>query len=136
MTYPIVPMPDAEAVAIGILAPLRDDGVTVGTEWPEDLAAHLPAVAVTRGGGGGGIRYVTDEPTLDIDVLAADKATAHDLAQDVRARLLAARGTVQGGVRIYDVDDTNLIWLPDDATGIPRYVLVMSMVTRPAPVAP
>ncbi|URN11370.1 hypothetical protein LUW77_03510 [Streptomyces radiopugnans] len=136
MAGPVVPMPDAEAVVIGVLAPLRAEGVTVGTEWPENVADRLPVVAVSRGGGATGLRYVTDEPTLDIDVLAADKATAHDLAQNVRARLFAARGTVQDGVRIYGVDDTSLIWLPDEATGIPRYVLVMSMVTRPVPMTP
>ena len=40
------------------------------------------------------------------------------------------------GARIYGVDETSLIWLPYQPSAetdtIPRYVLVMSMVVRPA----
>jgi hypothetical protein len=129
---PLVLFPDAEAVAVTLLSSALDPSVTVDTEWPENLAENLPVVAVSRGGGGEGIRYVRDDPRMDIDVLAATKAEAHDLAQLVRAHLTAARGTTQPGARIYDVGFTSMIWLPDPVTNIPRYVLVMDWELRPA----
>lgn len=127
---PVAPMPDVEAVAIGILAGALEPAVRLGSEWPDDLAQNLPAVAVSLGGGGTRLRAVTADRTLDIDVLATDKAAAYDLAALVSAHLVAAQGTVQDGARIYEVSETSMIWLPDEATGIPRYVLVMSMVVR------
>ncbi|GAA0637234.1 hypothetical protein GCM10009535_11950 [Streptomyces thermocarboxydovorans] len=133
MTLPVVPMPDVEQVALELLAEALDDEVTVGSEWPENLAQHLPVVAVSLGPSGGtGIKTVTATRGLDIDVLAASKGEARDLAALVSAHLIAAQGTVRPGARIYGVEETSLIWLPDPVTNIPRYVLVMSMVVRPA----
>lgn len=129
---PVVPMPDVEQVAIALLTAALDPGVTVDSEWPEHLAEKLPVVAVSLGGGGSRQRAVTADRTLDIDVLAATKAEARDLAALVSAHLLAAQGTVQPGARIYGVDEVSVIWLPDPITDAPRYVLVMSMVVRPA----
>lgn len=128
---PVVAFPDVEAAVVVHLAGVLD-GVTVGTEWPESLADHLPVVAVNRGGGAVYTRFVMDEPTLDIDVLAADKATAHDLVQQVRGLLYAAEGAALGDVLVCRVQDTSLVWLPDPVTGLARYVLVMSMRVRPA----
>lgn len=129
---PVVAFPDVEAVAISYLAGVLAENVTVDSEWPEHLSESLPVVAVSRGGGASRLATVTDEPTLDIDVLASTKAEAHDLAQLVRAHLFAAQGRVLPGARIYGVDDTSFIWLPDEITGTPRYVLVLSLVVRPA----
>jgi hypothetical protein len=131
-TPPLVAFPDVEAAVVGRLVEVLDERVTVGTEWPENLAEHLPAVAVSRGGGATYTRFVLDEPTLDFDVLAADKATAHDLVQQVRGLLYAAEGTAMGDVLVCRVQDTSLIWLPDPTTGLPRYVLVMALRVRPA----
>lgn len=128
---PLVVFPDAEAVTIAHLRSVLDTSVMVDSEWPEHLADSLPVVSVSRGGGATRLAAVTDEATLDIDVLAATKAEAHDLAQLVRAHLVATQGRVIPGARVYSVDDTSFIWLPDETTGIPRYVLVMSMLLRP-----
>lgn len=134
MSLPLVVFPDIEAELIGYL-----DGVLaagVGSQWPERLAERLPFVAISRGGGATYQRFVLDEPTIDIDCLAATKAAAHDLAQLVRAQLFAAEGTTQGAARIHRVQDVSLIWLPElPAEGtapIPRYVLVVSLRVRPA----
>lgn len=133
MTLPVAPMPDVEQVAIDLLAEVLDDTVTVSSEWPESVAEHLPVVAVSLGpGGGSAIKAVTANRGLDIDVLAATKAEARDLVALVSAHLLAAQGTVRPGARIYGVTETSLVWLPDPVTNLPRYVLVMSMVVRPA----
>lgn len=129
---PVIVFPDIEAVAISYLSGVLDEAVTVDSEWPEHLVESLPVVAVSRGGGATRLATVTDEPTLDIDVLAATKAEAHDLAQLVRAHLFAAQGRTLPGAQIYGVDDTSFIWLPDELTGTPRYVLVLSLIVRPA----
>lgn len=135
---PVVVFPDAEAVVTGYLRDVLDPAVHVGTEWPQQLLDQLAGgvVSVSRGGGATRLRLVLDEPTIDIDVLAADKAAAHDIAQLVRGHMVAAEGRTIGGARIYRVDDVSLSWLPwlaDDATApIPRYVLVMNLRIRPA----
>ncbi|MBB6439916.1 hypothetical protein [Streptomyces candidus] len=135
---PVVVFPDAEQVAVTLLRARLPAGTVVGTEWPDALESRLPSgvVSVTRGGGAINLTDVAEDVVLDIDVLAATKKTAHDLAQRVRAHLHAVRGSVQAGARVYGVSDTSLVWLPHHPSAetdpIPRYVLVMSMVIRPA----
>ncbi|MFD6363177.1 hypothetical protein ACFWFX_25500 [Streptomyces roseolus] len=131
-------MPDVEQVAVQLLRAALPQGATVGTEWPPDWETKLAAgvVSVTLGGGGSRQRAVTADRVLDIDILAATKKAASDLAATVSALLIAAQGTRQPGARIYGVDETSLVWLPHQPAAetdmIPRYVLVMSMVVRPA----
>lgn len=131
-------MPDAEQVFRGYLKNVLPPGTYVGTEWPPQLPTRIAAgvVSVTLGGGGSRVRPVTADRTLDIDILAATKEQARELAASVSAQMVAATGTVQGAARIYDVTETSLIWLPYQASSetdpIPRYVLVMSAVIRPA----
>ncbi|MEX3101256.1 MULTISPECIES: hypothetical protein [unclassified Streptomyces] len=131
-------MPDAEQVVVDFLRGVLPAATTVGTEWPADLEAHLAAgvVSATLSGGGSRQRGITADRTVDVDVLAATKKQTRDLAAEVSARLIAASGTAQPGARIYDVSETSLIWLPYEPSAetdpIPRYVLVMSMVVRPA----
>lgn len=135
---PAVVFPDAEQVTVVLLRAALGTGPLVGTEWPAHLEDVLLAgvVAVSRGGGAWVQKWVTEDVTLDIDVMAASKKQAHDLAQLVRAHLHAAEGTVVTGARIYGVSDTSLIWLPFSPSAetdpIPRYVLVMQARIRPA----
>ncbi len=140
---PVVVFPDAEQVTVDLLLAALEQGTHIGTEWPDDLPQAVKAgvVAVTRSGGAVVQRYVLEDVTLDIDVLAADKGQAHDLVQLVRAHLCAAENSIVNGVRIYAVTDISLIWLPYQAEAetdpIPRYVLVMQMRLRaPRPAAP
>ncbi|MEU4169439.1 hypothetical protein AB0F46_21510 [Streptomyces sp. NPDC026665] len=139
MTQPVVVFPDAELVAVTVLRAALAVGTNVGVEWPRNLASALPAgvVSVTRGGGAEVQRHVLEDVTLDIDVLAADKGAAHDLAQLVRAHLRAAEGTTVDGSQIYTVADLSLIWLPyapdAETDPIARYVLVMQMRLRAKP---
>ncbi|MFI6491213.1 hypothetical protein [Streptomyces sp. NPDC050564] len=131
-------MPDVEQVTVAYLKSVLPAGTTVGTEWPADLASKLAAgvASVTLGGGGSRQKAVTADRTIDIDVLGATKKQARDLAAAVSAQMIAASGTVQGAACIYGVDETSVIWLPYQASTetdtIPRYVLVMSAVIRPA----
>ena len=137
-SLPTEAMPDVEQVVAALLKASLPAGTSVGTEWPANLASKLAGgvVSVTLGGGGSRLKAVTADRTIDIDILGATKKQAFTLAADVSARLIAAQGTAQPGARIYGVDETSLIWLPYQASAetdtIPRYVLVMSMVVRPA----
>jgi hypothetical protein len=138
MSLPVARMPDIEQVTVAYLKSVLPSGTIVGTQWPADLDARLAAgvVSVTLGGGGSRLKTVTADRTVDIDILGKTKKQARDLAADVSAYLLAARGSSLPGARIYDVSETSLIWLPYQPSAetdiIPRYVLVMSMVVRPA----
>lgn len=135
---PVVAFPDAEQVAVTYLRARLPAGAFVGTEWPPQLATRLPAgvVAVSRGGGAVVLPFVTEDVTLDIDILAADKKGAHTLAQQVRGHLYAASREFTPGAQIYAVRDISLIWLPHHPSAetdpIPRYVLVMQLRIRPA----
>jgi hypothetical protein len=135
---PVVRFPDAEQVTTAYLRGKLPAGTVVGTEWPDDLESRLPSgiVSVTRGGGAVDLAFVTEDVTLDIDVLAATKKQAHDLAQAVRGWLYAASREPTPGARIYRVRDVSLVWLPHQPSAetdpIPRYVLVMELRIRPA----
>lgn len=137
MTLPVLPFGDVEAALTGYLRGVLDPGVHVGTEWPGNLLDRLPAVSLSRSGGGTALRGVLDSPVVDTDILAADKAAAHDLAQLVAAHYAAAEGTTQGGLQIHLVDNVSLVWLPwepdEGADPIPRYVLVTDLRTRTVP---
>jgi len=130
-------MPDVEQLWADYLL-TQMPGPFIGTEWPPNWEARLAdgIIAVSLGGGGSRQRGVTADRTIDIDVLAADKGQARDLAAQVSALMIAAQGTVQPGARIYDVAETSVVWLPYQPSAetdpIPRYVLVMSTVVRPA----
>ncbi len=128
-------MPDVEAAAVTVLTAALPD-VWVGTEWPAQLQERLPVVALTLGGGGSRLRGITADRAIDIDILAATKGAARALAASASAALIAARSSTVGGLHFYDVDETSLIWLPYQPSAetdpLPRYVLVMSTVVRPA----
>jgi hypothetical protein len=135
---PVVEFPDAEMVATTYLRGKLPAGTVVGTEWPDPVDDHLAdgIVALSRGGGAVDIPFVTEDVTLDIDILAADKATANRLAQKVRGWLYAASRESTPGAQLYRVRDVSLIWLPyepaPETDPIPRYVLVMEMRIRAA----
>lgn len=135
---PVVEFPDAEQVAVEYLRAHLPGDPFVGTEWPPNLETRLAAgvVAVSRGGGAVILPFVTEDVTLDIDILAADKKSAHTLAQQVRGWLYAASRESTPGALIYRVRDVSLVWLPHHPSAetdpIPRYVLVMQARIRPA----
>lgn len=135
---PVVEFPDAEQVAVTYLRGKLPGEPFVATEWPPNLESRLEGgvVSVTRGGGAVILPFVTEDVTLDIDILAADKKTAHTLAQQVRGWLYAASREATPGALIYRVRDVSLVWLPHHPSAetdpIPRYVLVMQARIRPA----
>jgi len=125
--------PDSEAIAVQWLRGEVDADVAT------DLAGWLAGqarVVVTRIGGLPSIAYRVDNPRLDVDCYAADKAAAHDLAQFVRARLHelpTGDHTAFGAVVSHVRDDVGLQFLPDPDTRAPRYLFSVALAVHPSP---
>lgn len=75
--------PDVEDAFCDLLADLG----TTGTVTPKDLQAHLPFIRCRRFGGSDD-RF-TDTARVDVDVLAATRAEAVQVAEAVRQRLIS-----------------------------------------------
>jgi hypothetical protein len=129
---PVVVFPDAEALVIDYLAGVLGSGVNVGAELPEDVQAAVPVVAVSLLDIDEVLDVVLEDPVLDVEVLAADKASASDLARLVSAYMKALTGKQVPGALVYEVERQGLTWLPDDVTDLPRYVLTYRLRVRPA----
>lgn len=74
--------PDAERAVCDLLADLG----TCGDETPKALQSTLPYIRVTRTGGADDL--VTDKANISVDVFAASKSDAKDIAEQVRQRLI------------------------------------------------
>ncbi|MEW1668807.1 hypothetical protein ACWGSB_01665 [Streptomyces albidoflavus] len=123
-------MPDAVAVVTGYL---RDalaaagDPVPVVSRIPNPRPPRL--VRVQRIGG---LRQtvVSDRPRLDFHAWAETEADAADLAELVRALVAAVPG-VRNGVAVYSAREVGgPMWLPDSATGTPRYAFAAEIHMR------
>lgn len=77
---------DVEAELICWLAG-RFPTARVCTDLPADLQDVLPTIQVTRGPGGGIRNTVFDVAVMDVDVYAATRGDASDLARQVRAAI-------------------------------------------------
>ncbi|WP_425837328.1 hypothetical protein [Streptomyces fractus] len=71
-------------------------GVRAGAETPADLEKRLPMVRVERIGGPD--ERFSLHPRVAVDVFAATADEARRLANDLRDKLLALRGPVNGAV--------------------------------------
>lgn len=137
MTTPLVVFGDAEDLVCEVLQdrtgagePL--EGAFVGTELPEDLADHLPAIRVRRFGGVPTNKFRFDAPRLDVEAWAPTKAGAHDLIQTARGVLVQAQGSRKPQGYIGEVrDEGGVSWRPDEVTGTPRYLYTVQLVTNP-----
>lgn len=132
MSLPLVVFPDTEQLVIDYLAGALDPGVHVGSEWPEDLAGAVPVVAVSLLDAGEVLDFVLEDAVVDVEVLAADKAAASDLARLVRAHMKAMPGRSLPGALVYRVECQAHAWVPDEVTNMPRYVLTFELRVRPA----
>lgn len=131
MSLPVVVFPDVEQLVIDYLAE-RLDAVQVGSELPEDLASAAPVVAVSLLDAAEVLDFVLEDAAVDVEVLAADKAAASDLARLVAALMKALPGTPLPGATVYRVERQGFTWVPDDVTELPRYVLTFELRVRPA----
>jgi hypothetical protein len=131
VSLPVVVFPDVEALVINYLADCLD-GVQVGAELPEDLESELPVVAVSLLDAAEALDFVLEDAAVDVEVLAADKASASDLARLVAAHMKAMPGVQVAGALVYRVERQALTWVPDEVTELPRYVMTFELRVRPA----
>lgn len=122
MANQVIVFPDARTIAINYvraaLVARGETTVKVQSRIPTPNDRDLVRIFRT----GGVSTLVTDDAQLTIEVYALTDVRAHDLAQLVRALLKAARGTVQGGVTVYGVNEfTGPNEFPDPITEKPRY---------------
>ncbi|AKY02181.1 tail terminator [Streptomyces phage SF1] len=128
MAAPIV-FPDAAALVCTYLREQlvdREVRVPVGTRVPSPRPARF--VRIERIGG---LRLdrVTDRPRLDVHCWGASEEDAHDLAQLVRALLLAIPGW--RGAAAYDVAEVGgPNTLPDATSGQDRVALAVEIALR------
>lgn len=125
--------PDSEAVAV--LWMRAGTAVTVATDMKGWLAPRS-RIVITRIGGVPSMAVRIDNPRLDVDVYAASKEAAHDLAQLARVRLHelpTGDHTALGAVVAHVADDVGLHYIPDPDTQTPRYVFTLRLAVRPHP---
>lgn len=119
---------DAAAVAIGYLRAELGLYAEVHKDIPDPRPAKF--VTVRRGGG---IRrsVVSDQPLLLVECWAETSEDAHDLAQMCRGLLYAMRGTVQGDLAVYRVDEVGgPADLPDPLSNQSRYTFTVQVHLR------
>ncbi|MCW2904925.1 MAG: hypothetical protein JWO67_7190 [Streptosporangiaceae bacterium] len=85
--------PDVEQVLMDLFADLA---ATVVTFLPADLQQRLPLVRVRRLGGGDD--KWTDQPRVDVEVYAADRAAGMPLAKLLQQRLISRPNRTAHGV--------------------------------------
>lgn len=128
---PVVVFPDAEQLVVDYLTDRLGGGVHVGTDLPEDLAAAVPVVAVSLLDSDEVLDFVLEDAILDIEVVAADKGAASDLARLVSAHMKAMPDVTFDGARVYRVKRQELVWMPDEVTELPRYEMTFDVLVRP-----
>lgn len=111
---------DVEELLIGWLA--TELSVRCVTDLPANVQSILPVVQVTRFGGTD--RFPTlDQPHVDIDCYAADRAGAHDIAEQVRSALrFSLRGQTVDGAVVSRVETlTGPSWRPYEDEHLRRF---------------
>jgi len=105
------------------------DGALVRTREPNPFPA-VPLITVRRVGGPDSV--VIDRPRIDLQVWHTDEQDATNLANLVRALMLAFPG-VRSGVTVYKVttfSGPSLIW--DTDRNLPRFLLTFEVSVRGA----
>lgn len=97
----LAPYPDIEELLAQALVGFGE----TGSEYPADLEEHLPFVRSRRAGGGDDRR--TDSPLVDIEVAAASRAEAWQLAASIQQRLISGPVRVPG-IGIVDRTQTEI----------------------------
>ncbi|MGH3437086.1 MAG: hypothetical protein ACRDRL_28980 [Sciscionella sp.] len=119
--------PHVETVLHDWLAPAFP-AARVCTETPADLADVLPCLRVV-GIGGSGDAYGFDSPHVDVDVFAATRSAARDLAQQVSWSLLHdLPGQMVAGTFVLSASEFLApTWTPYDNTTLRRFVLSVGL---------
>lgn len=126
MPKPVVVFPDAVLVVIEYLRGALP-GTAVYSRVPDPRPDEF--VRIERLGG---LRstLVTDRPRIDVECWSASEEGAEALVSKVRAYTLAMAGR-RGDTTVYKVAEVSgPMWLPDSASGQPRYSFAVEFSTR------
>lgn len=126
---------DAEAAVIDILDNHTPELSGLGITFSSDLTGYEPGarwVMVTQEGSSANWPKV-DKPRIDIEVFAAVREDAHDIAALCQATVLRAMGNYSGkGLKITDAKvELGLTRVPDKLQETPRYILALRLTTVP-----
>ncbi|MFC5992949.1 hypothetical protein ACFQE5_01840 [Pseudonocardia hispaniensis] len=132
MTVPVRGMPDVEAMLVEWLYG-QLGGVDVRTDLYVGFEDRLPLVQVVRIGGGMSHNAILIEPRLDIDVYAATRVAASDLAHQIEALMPAMRNiAVAGGLVTKVIEEIGPSYRPDVNPHTYRFGMTYQLVIRPA----
>lgn len=126
MPKPVVVFPDAVLVVVEYLRS-KMPGTAVYSRVPDPRPREF--VRVQRIGG---LRdsLVTDRPRIDVECWSDSEEGAEALVSQVRAYTLAIAGR-RGDTTVYRVAEVSgPMWLPDSASGQPRYAFAVEFSTR------
>lgn len=126
MAKPVVVFPDAVLVMVLYIRQSLPD-VAVYSRVPDPRPKTF--VRVERLGG---IRrnLFLDRPRIDVECWSDSEESAEDLGSRVRAYVLAMAGK-RGDTTVYAVAEVSgPMWLPDSASGQPRYSFAVEFSTR------
>ncbi|WP_327222980.1 hypothetical protein OG229_02230 [Streptomyces platensis] len=122
---------DVEVLLIGWLQGQLGDGIVVRDELDNNLLAELPTVQVERVGGTDDT-FRLDRALVDIDVYAATRGAAADLAAVIRGLLLQLPGSTVGGAVIGRVrTESAPVKRPYENTGLRRVGGTFSLYLHP-----
>lgn len=128
--------PDAVALSIAWLAQELPDmpdqtPVTVTRAVPNPRPPTFVTVRLIGGEGRNGSNVPLDRPQVAIEAWAQTPAQAHDLAQNARAVMHAARGVVHAGTQVYRVEEMGApVDLPDPLSHQPRVTFSLLLTVR------
>lgn len=127
MVRPLVIFPDAVLLVIEYLRSVMPPGTLVYSRVP---AARPPEFIRVERNGGLRNSLVTDRPRLDIHCWSGTEASAQALCERARAHVNAMAGK-RGAHTVYRVREVGgPQWLPDSASGSPRYAIAVEFSTR------
>lgn len=128
VSSPLLAFPDAVLVTVEYLRSALAD-ITVYATVPANTQPADEFVRVERLGG---LRnsLITDRPRISIECWSDTQAHAAALMSRVRA-YAHAMGGVRGETVVYRVSEVSgPMWLPDAASGHPRYAFAIEFSTR------
>jgi hypothetical protein len=128
-------LPDVELLTVTWLADTDEIAnlyAHIGTEIPADPA--LPIIRILRVGGSTVIRQHLDAARVQVDVWAASKQAAHDLARLVQAAMHELPGVHDEAI-VTCVEDGVFRWAPDEPTGWAGYTADYLVYAHPNPAA-
>jgi hypothetical protein len=121
--------PDIEAAATSFLrTKLGSLAAKVATTVPATMPATMVKISLTGGGRDG---IASDRAQLTIECWAPDAPTASTLARTAYAHMLAAPGTIAGGVFIRKAETVGGVqFFPDPDISKPRYQFTVRWFVR------